>query len=138
MLSPIALLLGIMAAMVARPWPLPRAAYPAGGIACSVHDLLAYAKFHLGDGHTPDGEVLLSADSLAQMQTPHAAVWAKECWGLSWAINDTYAVRMVSHGGGTMGQVSQLIVVPEKDFAVAVFTNADPAVRLLWKSLGLP
>jgi CubicO group peptidase (beta-lactamase class C family) len=110
---------------VARPWPLPRAAYPAGGIACSVHDLLTYAKFHLGDGRTSDGEVLLSGDSLAQMQTPHATVWAKERWGLSWAINDTYNARMVSHGGGTNGQVSQLILVPEKNFAVAVFTNAD-------------
>jgi len=110
---------------IARPWPLPRAAYPAGGIVCNVHDLLTYAKFHLGDGRTAEGEVLLTSDSMAQMQTPHAAVWAKESWGFSWAINDTYDVRMVSHGGGTMGQVSQLILVPEKDFAVAVFTNDD-------------
>jgi CubicO group peptidase (beta-lactamase class C family) len=110
---------------VARPWPLPRAAYPAGGITCSVHDLLAYAQFHMGDGSTPDGKQLLQKESLVQMQTPQVTVWKKECWGLPWSVNDTYDTRLVSHGGGTMGQVSQLIIVPEKAFAVAVFTNAD-------------
>lgn len=115
---------------VARPWPLPRAAYPAGGISCSVHDLLAFAKFHMGiDGNAED-EAILGTESLAKMQTPQVTVWKKECWGLTWAINDTYDVRMVSHGGGTNGQISQLILVPEKAFAVAVFTNGDEGGRV--------
>jgi CubicO group peptidase (beta-lactamase class C family) len=109
---------------VARPWPLPRAAYPAGGITCSVHDLLAYAKFHMGDGVVSEEKPLLKKESLAQMQTPQVTIWKKEHWGLTWAINDTYDTRLVSHGGGTMGQVSQLIFAPERDFAVVVFTNA--------------
>jgi CubicO group peptidase (beta-lactamase class C family) len=110
---------------VARPWPLPRSAYPAGGITCSIHDLLTYAQFHLGDGRTIEGEQLLKKETLLEMQTPQATVWDKEQWGLSWAVNDTYETRLVSHGGGTNGQVSQLILVPEKNFAIAVFTNAD-------------
>jgi CubicO group peptidase (beta-lactamase class C family) len=109
---------------VARPWPLPRAAYPAGGITCRLPDLLAYASFHMGDGRTRDGESLFRRESLAQMQTPQVTVWKKESWGLTWSVNDTHGPRLVSHGGGTMGQVSQLILVPEKQFAVAVFTNA--------------
>jgi CubicO group peptidase (beta-lactamase class C family) len=109
---------------VARPWPLPRAAYPAGGITANIADLLAYAKFHMGDGSTPDGARLLRPELLAQMQTPQFTVWKQESWGLTWSLNDTYGTRLVSHGGGTMGQVSQLILVPERQFAVAVFTNA--------------
>jgi CubicO group peptidase (beta-lactamase class C family) len=109
---------------VARPWPLPRAAYPAGGITCDVHDLLAYAKFHMGDGTISEEERLLEKESLAKMQTPQANVWKEEHWGLTWAINDTYQTRLVSHGGGTTGQVSQLIFAPEREFAIAVFTNA--------------
>jgi len=109
---------------VARPWPLPRAAYPAGGITCNVHDLLAYANFHMGNGLIAGEKRLLEKDSLDQMQTPQVTVWKKEQWGLTWTINDTYETRLVSHGGGTMGQVSQLILVPDHDFAVAVFTNA--------------
>ena len=110
---------------VARPWPLPRAAYPAGGITCSVNDLLRYARFHMSEGLISDDKRLLTKDSLVQMQTPQVSVWKEEKWGLTWAISDTYGIRLVSHGGGTMGQVSQLIIVPERDFAVVVFTNAD-------------
>ena len=110
---------------VARPWPLPQAAYPAGGIACSLQDLLSFAQFHMGDGSTPDGDTLLQPQSLVQMQTPQVTVWKKESWGLTWSVNDTYKTRLVSHGGGTNGQVSQLILAPQENFAVAVFTNAD-------------
>lgn len=78
----------------------------------------------MSDGLITDEKRLLTQDSLAQMQTPQVTVWKEEKWGLTWAINDTYETRLVSHGGGTMGQVSQLILAPERDFAVAVFTNA--------------
>ncbi len=115
---------------VAKPWPLPWSVYPAGGITCSVHDLLTYSQFHLGEGLTADGKQLLKKESLALMQTPQVTVWKKEQWGLSWSVNDTYKTRLVSHGGGTMGQISLLILVPEENFAVVIFTNADEGGRV--------
>jgi hypothetical protein len=78
----------------------------------------------MGDGKVGEDTQLLTQNSLKQMQTPQVMVWDKESWGLTWAVNDTYKTRLVSHGGGTMGQVSQLILAPEKNFAIAVFTNA--------------
>ncbi len=122
---------GHVAGQVARPWPLPRAVYPAGGITCSVHDLLAYAAFHMGDGHLADGEQLLQKDSLVQMQTPIITLWEKEGWGLTWAVDDTYETRLVSHSGGTNGQGTQLIFAPGRDFAIAIFTNSDQGGRLI-------
>ncbi|HSG17318.1 MAG TPA: serine hydrolase domain-containing protein [Anaerolineae bacterium] len=110
---------------VARPWPLPRAAYPVGGITCSVYDLLRFAGFHTGDGTLEDGTRLLTPESLSEMQSPQATIWEDETIGLSWFLNDVAGTRLVSHGGGTKGQVSQLTLAPEHDFAVAVFTNAD-------------
>ncbi len=132
-------------AQVAEPWPLPRAAWPAGGITTTVHDLLRYAGFHMGDGATDDGNRLLSAESLARMQTAHANIWKDEAWGLSWSLDALDGVRLVGHGGGTVGQVSLLTLVPEKQFAVAVFTNAnsggsvtdDVTKRALKEYLGL-
>ncbi len=112
-------------AEVARPWPLPRAAYPSGGITCDVRDLLRYARFHLGNGTTDDGTRLLSAGSMAHMQTPQERVWGDEAWGLSWAVDEVDGVRQVSHGGGTTGQVSLLALIPEHDFAIAILTNSD-------------
>ena len=112
-------------AEVARPWPLPRAAYPAGGITCSAYDLLRYAGFHMGDGTIEDGITLLSQDSLSLMQTTQAPIWKDESIGLSWLLDDVDGTRLVSHSGGTTGQVSQLTLVPEHDFAAVAFTNAD-------------
>jgi CubicO group peptidase (beta-lactamase class C family) len=110
---------------VARPWPVPRAAYSAGGITCSVQDLLDYARFHLGDGTTEDGTRLLTPESLSLMQTTQATLWDDEAWGLAWGLKDMNGTRLVEHGGGTTGQVSLLTLVPEHNLAAAVFTNAN-------------
>jgi len=112
-------------AQVARPWPLPRAAYPAGGITCQVKDLLRYADFHMGDGKIKDGTQLLTPESLAMMQSTQATVWGDEKWGLTWRLDVLDGRRLIGHGGGTMGQISLLTLVPELKFAVAVFTNAN-------------
>lgn len=110
---------------VARPWPLARSAYAAGGITCSVKDLLRYARFHLGDGGVGDKTRLLSTESIVQMQSPQVTGWRNEARGLAWALDEIDGVRQVSHGGGTLGQLSLLTLVPEHDFAIAIFTNAD-------------
>ncbi len=121
-------------AQVARPWPLPRAAYPAGGITCSVHDLLCYARFHLGDGATEDGTRLLTPESVSLMQTPQATIWKDATCGLAWFLDVVDGTRQVMHGGGTTGQVSLLTLLPEHRFAVAVLTNADRG-RLVTKDV---
>jgi CubicO group peptidase (beta-lactamase class C family) len=112
-------------ARVARPWPLERSTHPAGGITSTVQDLLRYARFHLEDGRVEDGSPLLSPDSIAQMQSPQVTLWGDEAWGLAWAVNQVDGKLEISHGGGTNGQISQLALVPEHGFALAVLTNAD-------------
>ena len=111
---------------VARPWPLPRAAYAAGGLVCPIKDLLCYARFHLGDGTAEDGTRLLTPDSMSLMHKPQVTIWGEnESVGLTWFINDENGIRKLSHGGGTVGQVSLLTLVPENHFAIAIFTNAN-------------
>ena len=112
-------------AQVARPWSLPRAAYSAGGITCSVHDLLRYAHFHLGDGTTEDGIRLLTPESVSLMQTKQVAIWSDEACGLSWFLEFVDGTPVVQHGGGTTGQVSLLTLLPEHNLAIAILTNAD-------------
>jgi CubicO group peptidase (beta-lactamase class C family) len=112
-------------AEVARPWPLPRSAYAAGGITCAVRDLLRYARFHLGDGKAKDGAQLLKPESLAHMHAPQVTLWGDEAWGLTWSIDEIGGTRQLSHGGGTTGQISLLALIPEHDFALAIFTNAN-------------
>jgi len=118
-------------AKVLRPWPLPRAVYPAGGIVCDVHQLLRYARFQMGDGtvaeETGQGRtVVVKPETLAEMHTPQASRWGeKEQIGLSWFIDEIDGTRQLSHGGGTTGQISLLVLFPPHQLAMVILTNAS-------------
>jgi hypothetical protein len=64
------------------------------------------------------------------MQTP-AVLIGPDVWvGLSWFIRDVGGMRIVSHDGGTNGQIAKLVLVPSEQFALAVLTNADSGSQL--------
>jgi CubicO group peptidase (beta-lactamase class C family) len=110
--------------VVARPWPIGRAAHAAGGIVSTVGDVLRYARFHLGDGTAEDGTRVLTRESLESMRTPLVRLTETESMGLTWMLREVDGRRVFGHGGGTNGQITLLTVVPDADFAVAVLTNA--------------
>lgn len=113
-------------ATVDRPWPLPRAAWSAGGIVCHVRDLLRYARFQLGDGAMEEGTRLLDPGSMARMHAPQVTIWGQEHrMGLSWFVDEVGGTRTLSHGGRTVGQVSLLTLMPEYQLAIVTLTNAD-------------
>jgi CubicO group peptidase (beta-lactamase class C family) len=114
---------------VARPWALPRGGSPAGGITSDIRDQIRWARFSLGDGCAADGTRVLSADRLRSMQqataeSPGNAVG--DAVGISWWLRDVGGVRMVSHGGNTIGQDSGFDLVPERNFGFATLTNCSP------------
>jgi CubicO group peptidase (beta-lactamase class C family) len=111
--------------VVARPWAIGRAAHPAGGIVCAMQDLLRYARFQMGGGLAPNGTRLLSAQSLARMQTPLFPTSGLSMSGLTWSIIPLDGAQTIGHGGGTNGQTTLLRMAPASNFAVAVFTNSD-------------
>ncbi len=111
---------------VQRPWELPRAVNPAGGITCHPKDLLRYARFHMGDGTTEDGTRLLSPESMQLMQTPQFRINDHDGdVGLAWWIKTTNGIKFIEHGGSTLGQNAELVIAPEKRFALVIFTNGD-------------
>ena len=111
--------------VVGRKWALPRSAHPAGGVCTTVKDQLKYARFHMGDGATPNGTRLLKPETLALMQTPVAPASGDEEIGLSWFIHKIGSVRGVKHGGSTFGQISAFMMAPDQKFAIVVVTNSD-------------
>jgi len=123
-------------AAVARPWALTRAAWPAGGIVTNVGDLLSYARFHFGDGKTEDGTQVLQPETLALMHTPQVQTYGEESIGLSWFVEDRHGTRLLSHGGGTNGQMTLLLLAPRWEFALAAFSNADSGGGLIYKVAG--
>ena len=106
-----------------------RANNPGGGLVSSVADQLRWARFHLAGGRTESGEQLLPAELLQQMQQPTVELRAStlgDSIGLCWFLRDVDGVRTVGHGGSANGQFAELLMVPERDFAVVVLSNAGP------------
>ncbi len=50
-----------------------------------------------------------------------------DAFGIAWFLRDVDGVRTVGHGGSTNGQFAELLIVPERDFAVVSLSNAGPA-----------
>jgi len=109
---------------VARPWAFPRAATPVGGVVSTANDLMRYARFHLGDGTTPDGARLLSRASLDLMRTPLADADLDRKVGVSWFVRTVGGVRLQYHGGVAIGQQGVLMLAPDRGEAVTVQTNS--------------
>jgi len=116
---------------VQRDWELPRAANAAGGIISTPGDQLRYACFHMGDGTASDGTRLLSQKALSFMQSPTAPAGnGITALGVSWMLRDVDGTRVVQHGGATNGQMSAFQMVPARQFAITVLTNADKGGEL--------
>ncbi|MFE2971432.1 serine hydrolase [Streptomyces sp. NPDC059340] len=96
-----------------RPFPSSAAV-----LVSSVSDQLRWARFHLG------------GDGLARrMQEPTVELHGStlgDAVGLGWFLRDVDGVRTVGHGGSTNGQFANLLLVPERDFAVVTVSNAGP------------
>jgi len=110
----------------------PSSSVTAGGVGLCMTDLLAYARFHMGDGTAPNGERVLKKESLEQMRTPQARKQANDDdIGIGWHLRTIGPIRTASHGGTLGGHILLLEIVPERNFAVAILTNASAGWRLI-------
>ena len=63
------------------------------------------------------------------MKEPTAALRGSnlgDAIGIGWFLRDVDGVRTVGHGGSANGQFAELLIVPERDFAVVSLSNAGP------------
>ena len=115
--------------------PRPAPAYvtapacaPAGSSpVATASDLLAFLEMHLNDGVSRDGSRILSPASVLAMQERQLDVpqlGMTQGWGLGWMVGHTQdGQRVLAHGGGTLGQLSHLQVLPDRRLALVVLTN---------------
>jgi hypothetical protein len=110
----------------------PSAGVAAGGIGLCMTDLLTYARFHLGDGTAPSGERVLKKESLEQMRTPQLHKQSTDDdIGIAWHIRRVGPIHTYGHGGTFGGHILLLELVPERNFAIAILTNANVGWRLI-------
>jgi CubicO group peptidase (beta-lactamase class C family) len=110
----------------------PSTSVTAGGVGLCITDLLAYARFHMGDGTAPNGERVLKRESLERMRTAQLRKQGTdEEIGLAWHIRQVGAIRTFGHGGTLGGHILLLEIVPERNFAIAILTNANTGWRVI-------
>jgi len=120
----------------------------AGAMASNVQDMSLWLRLQLANGLLPDGKRLFSAVQQQQMWKLHtpAAVSADSFkstrqqfagYGLGWVIDDYFGYKRVSHGGGILGMVSQVTLIPEQQLGIVILTNqqAFPAINAISREI---
>jgi CubicO group peptidase (beta-lactamase class C family) len=111
---------------VQTPLWIPRSVDPAGGIWSTTHDVLRYARFHMDRGVAPGDANLVHPETLARMHEPAVDVPGLPLqMGMNWFVQDIDGVRAFFHGGDTLGQHTELVAIPDQDFAMVVLTNGQ-------------
>lgn len=115
----------------ARLATMPWSQAPAGSRSFgTVGDLLAFAALHCDGGVASDGARLLSAESVALMQShvadQPAALTSGQ--GIGWFLLDEHPEPVVAHAGDTAGFSALLVVAPRRRVAVASLVNTSAGV----------
>jgi len=114
---------------VTRLWRRSRGDNPGVGLASSVADQLRWAAFHLGDGYVDGSGRVLPREVLVQMREPAVPLRGStlgDAIGLGWFLRDIDGLCAAGHRGTANGQFAELLMVPQRDFAVVALANAGP------------
>uniref|UniRef100_A0A0G4HK17 Beta-lactamase-related domain-containing protein n=1 Tax=Chromera velia CCMP2878 TaxID=1169474 RepID=A0A0G4HK17_9ALVE len=104
---------------------------PAGSINTNARDIAKWMRFNLD----PSGKGLISPQTFAEIHSPLRAVAQIATglapptfpvrldvpnYGLGWIVGLYRDLRVVFHGGGTLGVSTMVLLIPEKKFGVAL------------------
>lgn len=84
-----------------------------------------YLQTELALGVAPDGTRVVSERSLRATWEPQVPVNTETDYGLGWFVEDYRGLRLVHHGGNTLGFTSDLAFLPERNLGVVVLTNGQ-------------
>ncbi len=108
----------------------------AGGVICSLDDMLTWVGTQLNHGTSPDGIGLFSAGQSHEMWKPVTLRSVSErdlelnrthfkAYGLGWRLADVHGFKEVSHTGTLAGMKSYVVMIPELDLGVVLLTNGS-------------
>ncbi len=112
------------------------------GLNASAGDLSRWLRLQLGRGEL-EGRRVLAADQVWEMWQPSIALPVSEeaarfnptrqfsAYGLGWAISSYQGRRVIGHGGGLDGMISQTAFMPEEGLGVVVLTNSESPVSTI-------
>jgi len=112
----------------------------AGGVISSVNDVSRWLIFQMNKGITPDGDTLLAARRFNEMWTAYnpqgVSSWSVQTWpsthfkayGLGWSMFDYQGKKILGHGGGYDGFISNTTFVPEENLGMVFLTNKNSSL----------
>jgi CubicO group peptidase (beta-lactamase class C family) len=114
----------------------------AAGLNSSATDVAKWLRLQLGRGKFEEKRVFSQAQSgeMWSLQTilgvnPFPAKDAPtklfSGYGLGWFLNDYRGRKVVSHGGGLDGMISQTAMMPEENLGLVVLTNSETGVNAI-------
>jgi CubicO group peptidase (beta-lactamase class C family) len=116
------------------------AAASAAGLNSSVADIAKWLKLQLARGKF-DGKQIFSEKQSGEMWSPATIIASNpfpakdaptqffSAYGLGWFLNDYRGRKIVSHGGGLDGMISQTAMMPSENLALVVLTNSETGVN---------
>jgi len=96
---------------------------PSGGAWSTAQDMARYVITELGRGIGPDGKRVASEANLTHRWEPQVKVSADVAYGLGWLTAQYKGIRLISHGGGTMGFATLVTFLPDKGVGVVMISN---------------
>lgn len=108
----------------------------AGAINSCVAEMAQWLRLQLGRG-TYKGQKIFSAARSREMWTPQIMNFVSEQsekfnptthfsgYALGWGVRDYQGRKVMSHGGGLDGMISQVGLMPEENLGVVVLTNSE-------------
>ncbi len=108
----------------------------AGGIICSLEDMLTWARTQLNHGTSPNGVELFSTEQNQEMWKPRILRGISDreyelnrthfkAYGLGWRLADVLGFMEVSHTGSLAGMKSYVVLIPELELGVVLLTNGS-------------
>ncbi|WP_226704269.1 serine hydrolase [Microbulbifer elongatus] len=106
----------------------------AGGMHCSVADMLSWLQVLLRGGTLESGESLFSTDTRDRLWRPETLMPFSStraerdgghfyAYALGWRIQDMHGKKVIHHTGSLSGMYAWAAVVPEEDLALVVLMN---------------
>ena len=102
---------------------------PAGSVNSCVNDLVKYARFHMENGLTADGQQAVSKKGMKYLHTGQVIssqdTNRTTLYGTSWYIEQNDRYRVYFHTGTTWGMTTLCFFVPQIKLCGAILVNCD-------------
>ena len=116
-----------------------------GGLNSSVADVTKWLRLQLGRGKY-EGKQIFSEKQSWEMWQQNTAIPISQAgakfipsrhfngYGLGWFLWDYQGRKVVSHGGGLDGMISETAMMPEENLGLVVLTNSETPVNVIMQN----